>query len=109
MLVVCDGGPGIWMPLCALQVNFSDVAHNPSLARAARAELNGRPPADNAFAQSSTLLAGRPHDAEVSSTFQHTVVKFSADLCLTGFSSQLVPPICLCTLCAGLPRAGHSL
>ena len=63
-----EGGAGIWMPSCALQVNFSDVAHNPSLARAARAELDGRPPAHSAFTQSSDLQAGRPHDAEVSST-----------------------------------------
>lgn len=50
---------------CALQVNFSDVAHNPKLARAARAELDGRSPAPTAFTQSSDLQAGRPHDAEV--------------------------------------------
>ena len=61
----CQCGAIVLTCFCALQVNFSDVAHNPSLARAARAELDGRSPAHNAFTQSGSLQAGRPHDAEV--------------------------------------------
>ena len=54
----------------AMQVNFSDVAQNPRLARAARAELDGHAPGQNAFISNSNVSASRPHDAEVPSPFR---------------------------------------
>ena len=56
---------GLLRTLAAVQVNFSDVAQNPRLARAARAELDGHAPGPNAFAGNNNASASRPHDAEV--------------------------------------------
>lgn len=52
----------------ALQVSFQDVAQNPRLAKAARAELDGHQPGPNAFAHSSEGPPSRPHDGEVCSS-----------------------------------------